>query len=90
MSDKIKVIGIRWPKSVDILNQRKLLPEVELSINDGDSVTRTVENMLFDRNFSQCLLRWKNVVYVCDHRDSTTRQFAKTNVEYHPYISYLD
>lgn len=90
MSDTIKVIGIRWPKSVDVTNQRKLLPEVELSANDGDSLTRTVENMLFDRGFSQCVLRWKDVIHVCDHRDSATRQFAKTKVEYHPYISYLD
>lgn len=85
----IKVVGIRWPSSIDVTNQRIMYPEVEEIPNEGPVLTKTVENMLYDRRFNQCLVRWKNILYVCDRIDPSTRQFSKTEIEYHPYISYL-
>lgn len=86
----IKLVGIRWPTSIDVINKRILYPEVENIPEDGTVLTNAVENMLYDRRFNQCLVRWKNVLHVCDRRDATTRQFTKTKVDYHPYSSYLD
>jgi hypothetical protein len=88
--NSIKVVGIRWPSSIDVSHKRIILPEVENSASDGTALTKMVENMLYDRHFNQCLLRWENVLYVCDRNDEVKRDFFKTKVEYHPYISYLD
>jgi hypothetical protein len=85
----INVVGIRWPNSIDVGHNRVVLPEVESIEEDGPTVTKVVENMLYDRHFNQCLLRWKNKLYVCDRGDVVKRVFTKTKVDYHPYISYL-
>jgi len=85
----IKVVGIRWPSCIDVNHNRIMVPEVDTVVEHGPDVTKVVENMLYDRYFNQCLLRWKNVLYVCDRRDVVKREFTKTKVDYHPYISYL-
>jgi len=87
--DTINVVGIRWPKSVDVLNQRKLEPVVETVLNEKESINHAVTTMLFDRGFNQCLVKWKDSVYVCDHKDNKQRTFSGSKVDYHPYIMYL-
>ena len=54
--NSIKVVGIRWPSAIDVSHKRIILPEVENSASDGPALTKTVENMLYDRHFNQCLL----------------------------------
>lgn len=87
--DNINVVGIRWGTSADLTARRKLFPDVEVIANDADSVRQTVQSMLFDRRYNQCLVRFKNVLYVCDRRDDVNREFSSTKVDYHPYIGYL-
>lgn len=90
------IIGIRWPTSIDVVNKREVYPHIEYNVNESD-IRSTIERMLFDQTsafqghrgeFHQCLLRYKNVLYVCEPLNDTNT-FSKAPVEYHPYMSYL-
>ena len=98
------IIGIRWPTSIDVANKREVYPYIEHNVNESDirsTIERMLfDQTHFGRlyfspifqfhrgEFRQCLLRYKDILYVCEPLNDTNT-FSKAPVEYHPYMSYL-
>jgi hypothetical protein len=86
------IVGIKWFTSADFSMNRTLQPPTVVGLVDAvkEDLRVTIESLLFDRGHNQCLLRWKDIVYVCDKFDTSKRMFSTTKVNYHPYMNYLN
>jgi hypothetical protein len=80
---KTTIIGISWPTS-GTLQKYPVVKEAETS-----EIRSVIENMLFDNpaRINQCLLKHNDVMYVCEPIDN--KQYSRTIVQYHPYMSLL-
>jgi hypothetical protein len=79
-----KVIGITWPKSSNATLQKyPVIEDVELSTVKG-----TIERMLFTDHMNQCLLKYNNVLYICE--PMTDKNYSRTIIQYHPYMTLLE
>lgn len=87
------IVGIKWFTSAD-LSMDRTLPQPPTVVDLVDAVKEdlrvTIDSLLFDRGHNQCLLRWEDIVYVCDKSNTSKRMFSKTKVNYHPYMNYLN
>lgn len=80
---KTTIIGISWPTASNAkLQNYPIIENVELS-----DIKSTIERMLFTNHLNQCLLKYNDTMYVCEPIDN--KQYSKTTIDYHPYMSYL-
>lgn len=79
-----KIIGITWPKASNVTLQKyPIIEDVELSAVKG-----TIERMLFTDHVNQCLLKYNNVLYICE--PLADKSYSRTTIQYHPYMSLLE
>ena len=79
-----KLIGITWPKSSNATLQKyPVIEDVELSAVKG-----TIDRMLFTDHMNQCLLKYNNVLYICE--PMTDKNYSRTIIQYHPYMTLLE
>lgn len=79
----VTIIGINWPTSFNAASQKYPIVE-NVDVSD---VKSTIERMLFTQRVNQCLLKYNNVMYVCE--PLTDNNYSRTTIQYHPYMSLL-
>jgi len=77
------IIGISWPTSGNT-QKYPIVRHAETS-----EIRSVIENMLFDNHerINQCLLKHNDVMYVCEPIEN--KQYSRTTIQYHPYMSLL-
>lgn len=78
------IVGIRWSNRSDLRPE----PYVEV-VEDVLKVRGRVEMLLFESRYNQLLLRFNDMMYVCEVSDFDHRKYCKTPIDYHPYQQYL-
>ena len=83
-----KLVGIHYPTYYDRALSRRIDPVVKV-VEDKIQIKPMIEEMLFesaiDQRINGVLVKWANVMYLCEPVNTLKREFVKTEVTYHPY-----
>lgn len=85
-----KVIAIKWRTSADLAANRKT-PTYEEHYVEETELIPTISSWFYDRkSVDQCLIKYKNQLWICDRSNEATRQYHREVIEYHPLAYLLD
>jgi hypothetical protein len=81
-----KLVGVRYPNSVDVSNRRSIEPVV-VETEDSSKLSDMIANMLFDQyeGMNYVLTRWGGSLYICEPVDYKNKRYDKAKITSHPY-----
>lgn len=89
----IKVIAIKYPSSVDRLNNNCNRLHSVHEVDEGE-VKQLFGTLLFDANefmrYNYCVVKYQNKLYMIEPLNYLTCEYARRVIEYHPMEHMLN